>query len=199
MKCNWAERWVVNNPFRVVEQRIEIKKLRRMRPIEPGFTALEIGCGRGAGAGIILDTFRPRLIYTTDLDVEMLDRAREYVRPEKMGRIRLVAADGSTLPFKTGSIDAVFGFGVLHHIPDWRRAIDEAARVLKPGGTYFFEELYPAVYQNFITKHILAHPREDRFRSRDLRDALGAAGLSPARYSEWKGLGIVGAAVKEIF
>jgi len=197
VKCNWAERWVVNNPFRVVEQRIEIKKLRRMRPLEPGFTALEIGCGRGAGAGIILDTFRPRIIYTTDLDVDMLDRAREYVRPEKMGRIRLVAADGSSLPFKTGSLDAVFGFGVLHHIPDWRRAIGEAARVLKAGGIYFFEELYPAVYQNFITKHILAHPREDRFRGCDLRDALGVAGFSLGRYSEWKDLGIVGAAVKE--
>ncbi len=137
MKCNWAERWVVNNPFRVIEQRIEIKKLRRMSPLEPGFTALEIGCGRGAGAGIILDTFRPRLIYTTDLDVDMLDRARGYVRPEKMGRIRLVAADGSSLPFKTGSIDAIFGFGVLHHIPDWRRAVGEAARVLKAGELIF--------------------------------------------------------------
>jgi len=198
VKCNWAERWVVNNPFRVIEQRIEIRKLCRMRPLEPGFTALEIGCGRGAGAGIILDIFQPRLIYTTDLDVDMLDRAREYVPPVKMGRMHLVAADGSSLPFKSGSIDAVFGFGVLHHIPDWRRAVGEAARVLKAGGTYFFEELYPVVYQNFITKHILAHPREDRFRGRDLRDALGVAGLSLGRYSEWKGLGIVGAAVKAI-
>ena len=59
MKLNWAERWAVNNPLRVLEQAIEIRRLKRMLPLPPGFTALEIGCGRGAGARVILREFRP--------------------------------------------------------------------------------------------------------------------------------------------
>lgn len=196
MKLNWAERWVVNNPLRVVEQRIELRKLNRMMPLKPGVQVLEIGCGRGAGAGLILDAFQPSLIYATDLDVAMLRKARNYISSDKMEHIVLVAVDGFCLPFKTGSLDAVFDFGVLHHIPDWRSALGEVARVLKMQGAFFFEELYPTLYQNFITKHILLHPKEDRFRSYDLKTGLGAAGLSLHRHEEWKGLGILGVAVR---
>jgi ubiquinone/menaquinone biosynthesis C-methylase UbiE len=196
MKLNWAERWAVNNPARVVEQRIELQKLRRMMFLEPGFTALEIGCGRGAGAELILDIFRPSLLYAMDLDITMLKKAGRYISSDKMERIVLVAADGFCLPFKTGSLDAVFDFGVLHHIPDWRSALGEVARVLKTRGTFFFEELYPTLYQNFITKHILLHPKEDRFRSQELKNGLGGAGLSLYRYGEWKGFGILGVALK---
>ena len=138
MKLNWAERWVVNNPLRVVEQRIELRKLSRMMPLKPGFTALEIGCGRGAGAGLILDIFQPSLLYATDLDVAMLKKAGKYISSDKMERIVLVAADGFRLPFRTGSLDAVFDFGVLHHIPDWRSALGEVARVLKMQGSFLF-------------------------------------------------------------
>lgn len=196
MKLNWAERWAVNNPMRVVEQRIELRRLSRMRPLEPGFTALEIGCGRGAGAELILDIFQPLLLYATDLDIAMLKKAGKYISSEKMNRIVLVAADGFRLPFKTGSLDAVFDFGVLHHIPDWRSALGEVARVLKIQGTFYFEELYPTLYQNFITKHILLHPIEDRFRGQDLRNGLGTAGLSLYKYGEWEHLGILGVALK---
>jgi ubiquinone/menaquinone biosynthesis C-methylase UbiE len=196
MKLNWAERWVVNNPLRVVEQRMELRKLSRMMSLKPGLKVLEIGCGRGAGAGLILDVYRPSLLYATDLDVAMLKKARKYISSDKMEHIALVAADGFRLPFKTDSLDAVFDFGVLHHIPDWRSALGEVARVLKTQGSFFFEELYPALYQNFITKHILLHPGEDRFRSHDLKNGLDAAGLSLYRYEDWKGLGILGVALK---
>jgi ubiquinone/menaquinone biosynthesis C-methylase UbiE len=196
MKLNWAERWVVNNPLRVVEQRIELRKLRQMKPLEPGFTALEIGCGRGAGAGLILDIFQPSLLYATDLDVAMLKKASKYTSPDKKEHIVLAAADGFSLPFRTGSLDAVFDFGVLHHIPDWRSALGEAARVLRMEGSFFFEELYPTLYQNLITKHILLHPKEDRFHSQDLRNGLDAAGLSLRGHEEWKGFGILGVALK---
>lgn len=196
MKLNWAERWVVNNPLRVLEQRIELRTLSKMMPLKPGLKVLEIGCGRGAGAGLIMDAFRPSLIYATDLDIAMLKKARKYISSDKMKHTVLVAADGFALPFKTGSLDAVVDFGVLHHIPDWRSALGEVARVLKIEGAFFFEELYPALYQNFITKHILLHPEEDRFRSHDLKTGLGAAGLSLYRHEEWKGLGILGVALK---
>lgn len=196
MKLNWAERWVVNNPLRVLEQRIEIGWFKRRSPLGTGFVALEIGCGRGAGAQLVLREFHPFRVHATDLDMEMLRKAENYLPPESRHHISLSAADASSLPIKTGSVDAVFGFGVIHHALDWRASLAEVSRVLRPGGVYFMEELYPALYQNFMTKHILLHPMGNRFSSSDLGDALAEAGLNLRDALECKWLGILGVAVK---
>ncbi len=110
--------------------------------------------------------------------------------------IRFLTADVLNLPYGNESFDAVFGFGVLHHVPDWQSALGEIARVLKPGGEYFIEELYPGLYQNFITKRILLHPRENRFHSQDLRQALRDRNLEMPNALEAKMLGILGIAIK---
>ena len=92
----------------------------------------------------------------------MIARAEKYLSPHHKERIFMHTADVAQLPYGDEVFDAVFGFGVLHHVPDWRRGLTELARVLKTGGSYYMEELYPTLYQNFITRHILLHPEEDR-------------------------------------
>jgi ubiquinone/menaquinone biosynthesis C-methylase UbiE len=178
MKLNWAELLVVNNPMRVWEQRLEVGWMKKHARMSPGGSFLEIGCGRGAGATIIREQFSPSFLCATDLDPMMMNRALRYLKGRVTRNISFCAADGLYLPLADGVFDAVFGFGVLHHIPDWQGALSEIARVLKPGGIYFLEELYPTLYQNFITKHILLHPEENRFGASDLQKALDGAGFS---------------------
>ena len=84
------------------------------------------------------------------------------------------------LPYRDGALDGVFGFGVLHHLPDWRGGLREIARVLKPGGFYFLEEFYPQFYQNFLARRIFLHPEHDRFYSHDLRQCLDRVRPFPA-------------------
>jgi ubiquinone/menaquinone biosynthesis C-methylase UbiE len=38
--------------------------------------------------------------------------------------------------------DAVFDFGIIHHVPDWRAAVAEVARVLRPQGRFYAEEVF---------------------------------------------------------
>jgi ubiquinone/menaquinone biosynthesis C-methylase UbiE len=146
MKLNWAELLVVNNPMRVFEQRLEIGWMKKHARLSPGGNILEIGCGRGAGATIIREQFCPAFLCASDLDPMMMKRALRYTRGRNQS-ISFCAADGLHLPLKSCAFDAVFGFGVLHHIPDWQSALAEIGRVLKPGGIYFLEELYPTLYQ----------------------------------------------------
>lgn len=196
MKLNWAERWVVNNPLRVMQQQVEVKWLKKMMRLAPGATVLEIGCGRGAAARLIRREFKPARIHIQDLDPAMIRHARKYLARVNGEPISLSVGDAVYLPFKSDSADAVFGFGFLHHVPEWNTALAEIRRVLKPGAFYYFEELYPQLYQNFITRHILLHPTHDRFRSRDLKKAFDREGLEIKNVFELKPLGILGVAAK---
>ena len=168
-----------------------------MMSLKPGAIALEVGCGRGVGAHLILKEFQLSRVYAMDLDVRMVRKAQDYLALRREGPVRLFVGNVSRLPLSPETMDAVFGFGVLHHVVDWRVALAEIARVLKPGGVYYLEELYPALYQNFITRRILLHPAEDRFFSHDLRQALQQTNLPLERALEVKCLGILGVAVKE--
>jgi len=197
MKLNWAERWVVNNPTRVIQQRIEINAFYRMLPLKTGAVVLEIGCGRGVGAALISEKFQPATVHAMDLDIEMIRKAQQRLKNNNRARTDFYVGDVLHLPYKDATFDAVFGFGVLHHVPDWKGGLAEIVRVLKKGGCYFFEELYPSLYQNFITRHILLHPAENRFKSEDWKDALQEMKLLVQRSVEQKKLGILGVAAKE--
>jgi len=190
VKLNWFERLVVNNPVRVMAQRVEIQWFKRTRPGSPGQRVLEIGCGRGAGAALIHRNFRPSRVYAFDLDIRMVRMGaasrHEGVRPT------WGVADATAIPVKSASVDCVFGFGFLHHVPDWRQALVEVRRVLKPGGAYYMEELYPESYQNAITGRLFEHPTHDRFRSPDLSRALRKTGFTSVGRLEHRWLGILG-------
>jgi ubiquinone/menaquinone biosynthesis C-methylase UbiE len=167
-----------------------------MMALEPGATVLELGCGRGVGARLIAKTFSPSIIHALDLDFDMVQKARAYLPPEEQNRVRLYVADGIMLPFRDGSMDAVFSFGILHHIVDWRQSVAEISRVLGKGGRFYLEELYPGAYQNVVTSRILVHPSQDRFRGHDLRAAIAKSGMEIKAAKEFKRFGILGVAVK---
>lgn len=189
MKLNLGERLMVNSPARLALQRWVVGAMRPMAELRTGAAILEIGCGRGEGGRLVNQAFRPNRLVLMDLDQKMITLAR------RRDSLALVG-DAEALPLVSGSFDAVFGFGFLHHVPDWRSALFEVARVLKPDGLYFLEEYYPASYQNPAARLVLKHPSHDRFHSPDLHQGLAAAGFSLMQRRERPWLGIVAAARK---
>ncbi len=196
MKLNWAERLMVNNPIQVFKQKRLVSWFSRARPVQKGASVLEIGCGRGAGARIVLNCFEPGRVDALDLDWRMLRIARRYLSETERERIALFTGDSIHLPFKSRAYDAVFGFGFLYLVSHWQAAVYQFVRVLKSGGAYYFEEYYPSAYQNWITRRVLEHPAENRFFGDGLKAGFRASGLQLGQIRERKWLGVAGVAFK---
>lgn len=99
------------------------------RFVEPG-----VGTGR-----LALPLLRQGVEYVgVDISRQMLDRLREKLSAEPWlaGRIVLREARAEALPLPDASCDAAITAYVLHLLPDWRQAIDEMRRVVRPDGYY---------------------------------------------------------------
>ncbi len=196
MKLNFIERMYVNSPVRKLAQHLVMRWFGRTIALKSGSAILEVGCGRGVGAKFIYDTYQPAYLYLMDLDLEMIKLASQRVNGQNDKPLYFCVADAARLPYADNALDAVFGFGFLHHVPAWRDGLAEVARVLKKGGVYFMEEYYPSFYQNAITKHLLVHPEKDRFNSQDLLRAFQNVDLTLTHSFELKRMGILGVGVK---
>ena len=141
-----------------------------------GGTALEIGCGRGVGVEIILDLFGAERVDAFDLDSRMIDRARRRLR-SRGEQVRLWTGDATSIPADDGTYDAVFDFGIVHHVPNWREALAEVGRVLRPQGRFYAEEVFGNFIARRSVRRILTHPEENRFGHDQFCAALEAAEL----------------------
>ncbi|MCK2167709.1 class I SAM-dependent methyltransferase [Thalassospira xiamenensis] len=65
--------------------------------------------------------------------------------------VDLREVDATRLPFEDNSIDCVYSFGVLHHIPEINQVVEEIHRVLKPGGRVMI-----ALYYKWSAFHIFS-------------------------------------------
>lgn len=193
MKLNALERIVVETVPRRFWQQQVVRWMAHHKAPDRG-ALLEIGCGTGHALGWLRRYFRPRRLTAVDLDLRMLVAAAGRVRKTPRLSASVACADAARLPFAAGSFDAVVGFGFLHHVPHWQRALAEVARVLRPGGSYFIEEFYPALYQNRVTRRLLDHPEANRFVSRDLHAALADETFDLIALREWRPFYIVAVA-----
>ena len=173
MLVNWPERFFCNSFVRRAMQRCQARRWLAMHPVRGG-DMLEIGCGNGAGARIIMALFNPEKFTALDPDPRMLALARKRLA---LSIAEVVEGNAENLPFESGRFDAVFEFGVIHHVEDWRKAVSEAARVLKPGGAFYIEEIFPDLYAGPILRRIVAHPVRDRFYPPEFKDVLREAGF----------------------
>jgi ubiquinone/menaquinone biosynthesis C-methylase UbiE len=180
LKLNLAETLLVNNSVRSAVQRwFEAPLLRRLAGPLDGARVLEIGCGNGNGLRILLEQFGAGHVCGIDLDPRQLRRARRHLRAYPAGCATLLAAHAACLPFPDATFDAVFDFGVLHHVPAWQAAVAEIRRVLKPGAAFFFEEVTRAALDRWLYRAFLTHPRTNRFSEAEFLAEVAAQGIAP--------------------
>ncbi len=96
-----------------------------------GKRALDLACGAGYGSGLLRDA-GARLVVSADRADEAFREARQP--GSGAGRLTGVVADAAKLPFADASFDLYVSFETIEHVEADRAAIEEAHRVLAPGG-----------------------------------------------------------------
>lgn len=100
--------------------------------MENGTRILEVG----VGSGLALNYY-PKAAEVTGIDLSrpMLEKAAEKIRAKGLSHVTgLAAMDACRLGFRDGVFDAVAGMFMITLVPDAEAALDEFARVLRPGG-----------------------------------------------------------------
>jgi ubiquinone/menaquinone biosynthesis C-methylase UbiE len=167
------------------ERLIRVEAGRRWLGSRASGDTLEIG----VGTGLNILHYRPEVRLTgMDLSARMLALARR--RAEDLGRaVDLVVGDAQAMAFPDRSFDTVV-FGLcLCSIPDDRRAVEEGARVLKPGGRMLLLEHVASPNALVRAGQRLLEPLAVRFQAdhltREPLDHVRARGLVIEEVHRW--------------
>ena len=117
--------------------------------LDGGASVLDVGCGDGKFTRSLTGLFEK----VTGIDVKEKSIARARAANTAEGKsVDFQVADGQSMPFADASHDTVVISNSLHHIPDPRKGLAEAARVLKPGGILYIMEPVASGHYHEATK-----------------------------------------------
>jgi SAM-dependent methyltransferase len=108
----------------------------------------------GVGTGLLGLPLHEAGIRVSGLDLSAPMLAKLVEKAGGTSPLPLVLADATNMPLIDGSFDAAYLRWVLHLIPDWRDALAEMARVVRPGGVLLvclgaFDEVSTAIRARF--------------------------------------------------
>jgi len=103
--------------------------------MKPGDRVLEVGCGYGASAVHYARDLRPASVIGIDITDVRLESARQYVKDNRLADIVDIRfGDATQLDFPPASFDRVIGIECVMHFDTRKKFLEEAFRVLAPGG-----------------------------------------------------------------
>lgn len=107
--------------------------------INPIGTMLDLGCGEGRHIFGVMEKFPDLKCIGLDPHIESLDKASEglkFLESISNTKTNFLSGSAYSLPFSDDSFDLVVCSEVLEHLHDYKDAIKEINRVLKPGGQF---------------------------------------------------------------
>ena len=111
--------------------------------IQPTSHVLDLGCGNGNTATWLCNSSACR-VTGIDLSGVRVNNASESLASQPadvQGRLKFEKASATALPFEEGAFSHVWSQATIYHIHDKGKALQEAYRVLEPGGYLVFDDL----------------------------------------------------------
>jgi ubiquinone/menaquinone biosynthesis C-methylase UbiE len=148
--------------------------------LREGDRVLDAGCGTGRALPPLRAAVGPSgVVVGADLTPAMLAAA---VRAGRDRDGRLLLADVAALPLRSRSLDAVFGAGLISHLPDPAENLRELARVVRPGGVLAL--FHPIGRAALAARQGRRISEEDLRAEPNLRPLLAGSGWRMTSYAD---------------
>ncbi|MBY9002127.1 MAG: methyltransferase domain-containing protein [Candidatus Heimdallarchaeota archaeon] len=109
----------------------------------PGAVVVEVGPGKGSYTKAVAKRIGSEgIVYAIDIQQSILDRLQERLDKAEIKNIIPKLDDAYDLDFENNSVDIIFAITCLPEIPEPVKVLKEFRRILKPGGTISFCELF---------------------------------------------------------
>lgn len=140
MRLGKTEFYAMNNPVRRFIQkygefRVFKNFLKKQKINLSGKVIIDAGCGSGYSSNLIMDEFNPSELIAFDIMPEQIAIAQK-----RYTNIKFNMGDLTQIKIPDSTADAVFVFGILHHIPEWRKALRNISGFLKQSGVFLVDE-----------------------------------------------------------
>jgi ubiquinone/menaquinone biosynthesis C-methylase UbiE len=159
------------------------EELMELCHVGEGSYVLDVGCGAGVTPCFVAKRYGCRVV-GVDISEGMIARSRERAQREAVAdRVEFRVADAQELPFEDDLFDAVITESVTAFPEDKQRAVNEYARVTKPGG---YVGLNESTWRKAPSPEMIAWASQAPDTS-----------VNPLPSEEWVGL-LEGAALRDI-
>lgn len=158
-----GERWyeASDDPIALLRAEARVKNPWVERSIDEALGAaalgslkvLDIGCGAGFLSNALSDRRATWEVHGLDASAASLEVARRH---DSSGRVQYVEGDAYGLPYPDASFDVACAMDFLEHVEDPSRVIREAARILRPGGLFFFHTFNRTPLARLVVIHATA-------------------------------------------
>jgi len=141
--------------------------LQRLKVDPRGKETLDVGCG----GGLLAEEFARLECRVTGIDPSELSIAAARVHAEQQGlAIDYQVGFGEDMPFADESFDIVYCCDVLEHVSNLEAVTAEIARVLKPGGIFFYDTINRTWISYLITIKLLQEWKVTRVMPPNIHD-----------------------------
>jgi arsenite methyltransferase len=131
----YQDEWLAGIPQASIESFAGTGNPFSLGALQPGEKVVDVGCGAGIDSLIAARLVGPAgQAVGVDMTPAMLEKARSAAGEAGFGNVEFRLGYAEALPIADGWADVVISNGVLNLVPDKAAALQEMARVLKPGG-----------------------------------------------------------------
>lgn len=177
-----AQRFSKSEEF---QETISLLKLNKNKGV---LKILDLGCGNGIASYAFANLGHEITAIDPDPSFDVgLGATNRVASDITRGKIITQQASAESLPFADATFDLVYARQALHHFTDLTRGLQEATRVLKPGGFFLAarEHVVSDMQQkkDFLSNHVLhrLHGQENAYLVEDYLSALQISGLKIIR------------------
>jgi SAM-dependent methyltransferase len=131
----YPDEWLIDLPESSIESFAGTGNPFSLGALKLGEKVLDMGSGAGFDSLIAARMVSPAgQVVGIDMTPAMIEKARSAAQEAAISNVEFRRGYAETLPVEDGWADVVISNGVLNLVPDKSTALQEMARVLKPGG-----------------------------------------------------------------